>query len=104
MRSADRAREISDGTGIQASCVRDGLSEGDQGLLYETERGRQDGGGYGLSRSGHRRDHRRQPERGRPGAVREENGGNGAEQGRLPVLSRPSEIRFGAPCRIRARL
>ena len=61
LRPADRTRALPDGKGIQMSGICYRLPEGDQGFLYEDERRQQDRRRHGLSGSGHRRDHRRQP-------------------------------------------
>ena len=63
-RPAIRARALPHRRACGQAGDRDELPEGDQGVLHAGQRRRQDRGGDGCARPGHRRNHRRQPARG----------------------------------------
>ena len=89
---------------LQASGLRYGLSEGDQGVLYETERRWKDRGSSRLSGTWHRRDHRRKPERGRLRETACAYAGTWIKRGRLRILSGSQKIRLCPSCGLWARI
>src|SRR6185436_1569492 len=99
-----RARALPHREARQEAGDRDELSESDQGVLHAAERRRQDGGGDGRTRAGHRRDRRRQPARGAPRSARRAHGRGRDRQGKPRLVSRPPALRHRAARRLRPRL
>ena len=89
----------------EAACAQardpDELPEGDQGLLHARQRRRQDRCGDGRARTGHWRNHRRQPARGTARRPRRALDRDEARPAALRLVPRPAPLRHGAARRLR---